>query len=834
MGLHSFGNVTILSSTRISFETNEDNGVPTVGDGVPLLFDGDQLPSFLSKNKIYFTKNVRHETTADVVDEHTLATTVCDLVDYENNHILGQQKTDLSFSVRIATSFDTWADHINVAGGSRFEVSNNPYKNYDTVAFFSSGELPYPLVEGEIYSVINVEGNSFQLAETTGGYAIVLEGSGTGVQFVKTAFVPLRFGKSTGQFSTLATYTPLVTPVRASHLQSLRTRINNELIRRGKPAFTFIVDPALTVNATHVKASQIYELRNAASGITATVPPFTTDPVLTPGITKIRAIHFQEIDDFLTVEEAKVKTLCTHSYTTASSWTAPSNLALDSVCVWGIGGGGGGGKGGNGGTGQPGGHGGTGGTGGPSGLSGSGGNGGKGGLSEALHAWGDNIISAIGGGGGGGGGSGTPGYCGLPGGGGGRGAAGAAGGTGAAGTVGSVGSGNIASYPASPCVISVSSGQVLNISIGAGGGQAAAGSATTVKRSTTTLFTAGGGSGGTNGGNGGNASTTRAATGGTPETPNATSDGTAGKNGSNGGDSIGPQVSGTTYCSKGGCGGSGGADGYNSGATGGGAGGGGGASIRLFSWAGGKISCARGGSGGAGYWPTSRKSKVGGSGGGAAADGHYGGAAGYGYSLYGNLGNAHDCYAPYSPSVSHSSGVYGGYGGYARICNATGSCNASAGGGSSGSGSCVTLGTSSICPTLNAGALGIAGCTAGIGGVGAAGNCGWYGYGCSGCSGCGGRGAPGGCGAAGGYGGYGAYSSIGRYGCRGGSANNVIWSSNQSVDGNSGRVASSGYRNDGYGGYGGGVGGDAGTAGTGGSYSSGSSGYARISYYVFE
>jgi hypothetical protein len=466
MGVHSFGLGKIENKKLVFGEKTEDGGLPTVTENSYLFFIGE-LPSFLSDKKVYLAKNV---TNYEDINK-------CDLFNEEIKIPLEDDQA--TFNVYLANSFDAYITNVH---DNTLTLDVKYYKNYDTITLFSSGILPSPLEGNKVYSIVNVDETALQLAETTGGDVIELLDEGSGFHFVKAAFVPFRFVRKPEKRNLLgATYTPLVTPIRASHLTTLRSRVNAELIRRGKPSYTFINDPSPIVGATPVTAAQITELRVAAQSITPAYPAFCTDPVLIPApaanATLIKAVHFQELDNFLTTEEARVKYVCTCCFTANTTWAAPSNVSVDPICVWGIGGGGGGGKGGDGGLGGKGGDGGAGGTGSASGRGGWGGLGGSGG-SYRDPSGGAGL--AVGGGGGGAGGGGMYGSVGYGGYGGCAGTAGTRGGGGTRGIAGNVGGGNLTCYPNNPCLITSSTSQVLSITIGTGGVPATSGNSSYV------------------------------------------------------------------------------------------------------------------------------------------------------------------------------------------------------------------------------------------------------------------------------------------------------------------------------------------------------------------
>ena len=141
--------------------------------------------------------------------------------------------------------------------------------------------------------------------------------------------------------------------------------------------FRPFVSATLVPEANEYLSDVTIELRKEAQSIAPAITLTVTDPVITPNVTKIRAVHMQEIDNYVTAREAQVLVTCTCEYTSTCSVSLPGDIAALNFCVWGIGGGGGGGSGGWGGTGGCGGCGGAGGSGGNSGTIGSGGAGGS-------------------------------------------------------------------------------------------------------------------------------------------------------------------------------------------------------------------------------------------------------------------------------------------------------------------------------------------------------------------------------------------------------------------------------------------------------------------------
>ena len=833
MGLYNFGHVKVITADQLACGEDVGKGIPIINEGMALVFTGC-LPSPLADDKVYYASHPSFDGSLNVfslVSDKNAVSTLASAYD--------------EFCVLSPFGFEAWVGAENVKEDAFTGIINisreekSPYRTFDTVTMFSSGVLPSPLVENEIYSIVNATGNSFQLSKSTGGLPIKLSG-GKGVHFIKTAFVtPNLKNEHLESFTLGATYTPLVTPVRESHLTTLRTRINNELARRSKATYVW-TDPTIVVEATPVKTTHVNDIRAA---LALMAPTAFTDPVLTQYVTPIKALHFQEIDNFITVEEARLKYLCTYSYTATTTWNAPYNISADPLCIWGIGGGGGGGCGGTGGTGQPGGAGGAGARGGESGTSGSGGAGGAGGSGYSDTNGGRGLAAAAGAGGGGG--AGTAGTCGVPGAGGYRGTAGSPGGPGNRGAAGMIGSGNITSYPSSPCAIPVAPNQSFVLTIGGGGAQATAGGATTLVRSGITLFSAAGGVWGGNGANGTPASTAAAATGGTPGSPGKAADGTAGYGGGGGGNGGWYWNGSVNLDGYGGGGGAGGNDGGGGGLVGGGAGGGGGVANLFFAG----VDYAYGGGGGGG-------GRSGGGGGGAVGSTNYGGGGGGGggSSYAGSGGCGAHSFWQFNPNTSPVRGdqtagtVYakGGDGlssvatGGAGSWACAGTSRVCADGGYGGSGSNSTYGGGGTCGTINGGQAGTDWSYGSAGSAGVAGLCGWNGYGCSGCGGCGGTGGWGGYGGTGGNGGQGATSPAGSQGGSGGTTPTVTpWS----YPGPHwwvtypGSAGSAGYANAGYVGSAG-IAGGAGQTGyssytAGGIGGSGSGGYAIIRYYVW-
>jgi peptidyl-Asp metalloendopeptidase len=88
------------------------------------------------------------------------------------------------------------------------------------------------------------------------------------------------------------------TPVKALHIQELRTLINETIrIYRGLERFSF-TDPNLESTTTKVKAVHIDELRRAVADVYTAAgqpAPTYTDPTIIPGVTPIRRVHIEEI-----------------------------------------------------------------------------------------------------------------------------------------------------------------------------------------------------------------------------------------------------------------------------------------------------------------------------------------------------------------------------------------------------------------------------------------------------------------------------------------------------------------------------------------------------------
>lgn len=763
MKIVSFGKFSVISSDTIECGGGrDDDSFINILQNDSIIFTSSDIPE-LKTDQVYYALPVKDETIVGI-NRFKVSLTK------SGSHISFSKKGE--GELKTVSGYVGWSSSVD---GSKFiGVKGIKYQDFDTIRIYSSGELPYPLVEDKTYSITNATESSFQVTNETCGEPISFKNKGQGVHFFKFSLVGVE-----GDGTLKATYTPLITPVRNYHITDLRTRINNELIRRGKPTFTF-TDPTLTVGTTPVKTYHVQELRTAAQQIAPYITLNMTDNPLIACVTKIKAIHLQEIDNYVTAREAQVKVTCTWNYTSSSAVTIPACAANDPICVWGIGGGGGGGAGGTGGTGGTGGSGGCGGRGTYSGVS-YGGCGGRGGIGREY--WGTGIWPASfsgpgvagGGGGGGGGGAGVPARQGYGGWGGGAGTAGAGGAGGGGGTAGAAGSGNIASYPASACIIPAGSLN-LCVRVGSGGGSGSSGSNSFVCcTSGALLFNVAGGGGGSTGSTGGNGGpgTNGANQTGFPAAPGVDP---GGYNGACGGDAgfAGMNTGASPNCIWGGVGGAGGMDGGNGPLAGGGGGGGGGS----YNWAYKGTRYSWGGAGGGG--------KAGGSGGGAggvlSSDSGVvvGGAGGTGGGYYGTNGSAGTIIqcstnpppktlwtVDWGPGIgTNPSGGNGGSSG--AVCyTANCACYYTGGGGGGcgapwypGAGTPGDGGDAGGARTARAGGSGGAG--------GAGGPCGWFGYGCGGTGGTGGTGGYGGYGGAGGAGGAGAPSVPGGYGGSGG------------------------------------------------------------------
>jgi hypothetical protein len=88
-----------------------------------------------------------------------------------------------------------------------------------------------------------------------------------------------------------------ITPVKAVHVEELRTRINARRTANGVAGFSF-ADPALSIGITEVRAIHLTEMRAALAEVYVklgrTAPAFT-DPVITSRSTVIKAVHIAEL-----------------------------------------------------------------------------------------------------------------------------------------------------------------------------------------------------------------------------------------------------------------------------------------------------------------------------------------------------------------------------------------------------------------------------------------------------------------------------------------------------------------------------------------------------------
>lgn len=94
---------------------------------------------------------------------------------------------------------------------------------------------------------------------------------------------------------------PVLTPgsskIRATHINELRTQINNKRDDALLTAFGW-TDSTITPGVTKIRATHLSEMRNAINQVYQTCGqplPVFTDPIITPGATKIRATHINEL-----------------------------------------------------------------------------------------------------------------------------------------------------------------------------------------------------------------------------------------------------------------------------------------------------------------------------------------------------------------------------------------------------------------------------------------------------------------------------------------------------------------------------------------------------------
>ncbi len=97
-----------------------------------------------------------------------------------------------------------------------------------------------------------------------------------------------------------------VTPIKAVHMEELRTRTATVSTGCGLTAPPW-TDAVLTVGVTPIKAVHVEELRTALSSASTTcglTAPTWTDAVLTVGVTPIKAAHFMELRSAVEALEA--------------------------------------------------------------------------------------------------------------------------------------------------------------------------------------------------------------------------------------------------------------------------------------------------------------------------------------------------------------------------------------------------------------------------------------------------------------------------------------------------------------------------------------------------
>ena len=93
------------------------------------------------------------------------------------------------------------------------------------------------------------------------------------------------------------TITPGTTPIRAVHINELRTDINTLRADAGTSTYTF-VDPTLTAGTSLIRAADITDMRTALAGVytaCGTSTPTYTDPTLTAGTSLIRAVDITDL-----------------------------------------------------------------------------------------------------------------------------------------------------------------------------------------------------------------------------------------------------------------------------------------------------------------------------------------------------------------------------------------------------------------------------------------------------------------------------------------------------------------------------------------------------------
>lgn len=148
----------------------------------------------------------------------------------------------------------------------------------------------------DFYFTFNVTAN-YNLCEQTVGGALTCPSGGSlsGAWCICTNQAIPAFTDST--------ITPGATKIRATHINELRTQINNKRDDALLTAFGW-TDSTITPGTTKIRATHISELRTAIQQVyqaCGQVLPVFTDPTITPGSTKIRATHINELRNATTL-----------------------------------------------------------------------------------------------------------------------------------------------------------------------------------------------------------------------------------------------------------------------------------------------------------------------------------------------------------------------------------------------------------------------------------------------------------------------------------------------------------------------------------------------------
>jgi hypothetical protein len=99
-----------------------------------------------------------------------------------------------------------------------------------------------------------------------------------------------------------------ITRIRAVHIFEMRTRIDVLLVRSGLPGYPW-AEKAL-IGAV-VKGSHVSELRAALADVywrrVFNRGPAYTDPVITPGVTPVKAVHITELRAAILALECRLR-----------------------------------------------------------------------------------------------------------------------------------------------------------------------------------------------------------------------------------------------------------------------------------------------------------------------------------------------------------------------------------------------------------------------------------------------------------------------------------------------------------------------------------------------